>query len=81
MPWLKTTTRTGGQRALVARTLIGVQIAASLVLLVVAGLFVRTLYNYSRLTSDSTPPTCWSSGSIQDRRPVNRQPRSISTSG
>ena len=49
MPWLKTTTRTGGQRALVARTLIGVQIAASLVLLVVAGLFVRTLYNYSRV--------------------------------
>ena len=47
MPWLKDTARAGGQRALVARTLIGVQIAASLVLLVVAGLFVRTLHNYS----------------------------------
>ena len=49
MPWLKATARTGGQRALMARTLIGVQIAASLVLLVVAGLFVRTLYNYSQV--------------------------------
>jgi predicted permease len=49
MPWLKETARAGGQRALMARTLIGVQIAASLVLLIVAGLFVRTLYNYSRV--------------------------------
>ena len=49
MPWLKETARAGGQRALMARTLIGVQIAASLVLLVVAGLFVRTLYNYSQV--------------------------------
>ena len=49
MPWLKATARAGGQRALMARTLIGVQIAASLVLLVVAGLFVRTLYNYSQV--------------------------------
>jgi predicted permease len=49
MPWLKETARTVGQRALMARTLIGVQIAACLVLLVVAGLFVRTLYNYSRV--------------------------------
>ena len=49
MPWLKETARAGGQRALIARTLIGVQIAASLVLLVVAGLFVRTLYNFSRV--------------------------------
>jgi predicted permease len=49
MPWLKETARAGGQRALMARTLIGVQIAASLILLVVAGLFVRTLYNYSQV--------------------------------
>jgi predicted permease len=49
MPWLKETARPGGQRALMARTLIGVQIAASLVLLVVAGLFIRTLHNYSRV--------------------------------
>jgi predicted permease len=50
MPWLKATAGTGGvQRVLMARTLISVQIAASLMLLVVAGLFVRTLYNYSRV--------------------------------
>jgi predicted permease len=49
MPWVKTDAGTGGQRALVARTLIGVQIAASLVLLVVAGLFGRTLHNYSQV--------------------------------
>jgi predicted permease len=49
MPWLKETARAGGQRALMARTLIGVQVAACLVLLVVAGLFFRTLYNYSRV--------------------------------
>jgi predicted permease len=49
MPWLKETARAGGQRALMARTLIGVQVAASLILLVVAGLFVRTLYNYSQV--------------------------------
>ena len=48
-PGSRTTARAGGQRALMARTLIGVQIAASLVLLVVAGLFVRTLYNYSQV--------------------------------
>ncbi len=49
LPWLKETARAGGQRALMARTLIGVQIAASLILLVVTGLFVRTLYNYSQV--------------------------------
>ena len=49
MPWLKETARAGGQRAVMARTLIGVQIAASLLLLVVSGLFVRTLYNYSQV--------------------------------
>jgi predicted permease len=49
MPWLKEAVRAGGQRALMARTLIGVQIAASLILLVVAGLFIRTLHNYSRV--------------------------------
>jgi predicted permease len=49
MPWLNVGTRAGGQRALIARTLTGVQIAASLVLLVVAGLFVRTVYNYSQV--------------------------------
>ena len=49
MPWLKNSTRAGGQRALMARTLIAVQIAASVVLLVVAGLFVRTVYNYSQV--------------------------------
>jgi predicted permease len=49
MPWLKNSTRGGGQRALMARTLIAVQIAASVVLLVVAGLFVRTVYNYSQV--------------------------------
>jgi predicted permease len=48
-PGLKAAPRAGGQRALMARTLIGVQIAASLMLLVVAGLFVRTLYNYSQV--------------------------------
>jgi predicted permease len=49
MPGLREATRSGGQRALMARTLIGVQIAASLVLLVIAGLFVRTVYNYSQV--------------------------------
>jgi predicted permease len=49
MPGWQATSRGGGQRALAARTLIGVQIAASLMLLVVAGLFVRTLYNYSQV--------------------------------
>ncbi len=49
-PGLKASAGAGGvQRALMARTLIAVQIAASLVLLVVAGLFARTLYNYSRV--------------------------------
>ncbi len=48
-PGSRQAARSGGQRALMARTLIGVQIAASLVLLVVAGLFVRTLYNYSQV--------------------------------
>jgi predicted permease len=49
IPGLNNTARDGSQRALMARTLIGVQIAASLMLLVVAGLFVRTLYNYSQV--------------------------------
>ena len=70
MPWLKETARAGGQRALMARTLIGVQIAASLILLVVAGLFVRTLYNYSRSTSGSIHATCSSFRSIRGRRPA-----------
>jgi predicted permease len=39
----------GARRAPIARTLIGVQVAASLVLLVLAGLLVRTLVNYSRV--------------------------------
>jgi predicted permease len=43
------TIRGGVQRALLARTLIAVQVAASLVLLVIGGLFARTLYNFTRV--------------------------------
>lgn len=49
MPWLEGGMRPGGQRALIARTLIGVQVAASLVLLVGAGLLVRSVYNYGQV--------------------------------
>jgi predicted permease len=49
VPWIKGGTRAAGQRALMARTLIGVQVAASLVLLVAAGLLVRSVYNYRQV--------------------------------
>ena len=41
--------RPGNRRTVIASALIGVQMAASLVLLVAAGLLVQTLYNYSRV--------------------------------
>jgi predicted permease len=50
LPGLKTTAGApSARRAPIVRTLIGVQLAASLAVLVIAGLLVRTLVNYSRV--------------------------------